>query len=143
MKTVIVVICMAGLLPLAFAGDTTLPRVAPADTRNHDGETAIVCGKVVGADVRKNAIGGYGFPVSFDLDQPEPNPVFYFIAFGAQPARPQEDAEKLLKLAEAAVAAYMGKTLCVTGKITTAPSGGPPFILAAHRSQIKVQPEQK
>ena len=132
MKALIVMICMAGLLPLALAGDTTLPRVDPADTRNHVGETAIVCGKVVGADVLKNAISGHGFPVSFDLDQPEPNPVFYFIAFGTQPGGPEE-----------AVAAYQGKRVCVTGKITTAPSGGPPFILAAHRSQINVQPEQK
>jgi hypothetical protein len=65
------------------------------DTRNHVGETAIVCGKVVGADVLKNTIRGHGFPVSFDLDQPEPNPVFYFVAFGAQP--------------DEAVAAYQGK----------------------------------
>ena|ERR1017187_5992588 len=58
------------------------------DTRNHVGETAIVCGKVVGADVLKNTIRGHGFPVSFDLDQPEPNPVFYFVAFGANPTKP-------------------------------------------------------
>lgn len=143
MKTLTVMICMTGLLSPAFARDSTLPRVDPADAKNHVGETVAVCGKVVDSNVRKNAIRGYGFPVAFDLDQPEPNPVFYFIAFGAQPGGPQDDAEKLLKFAESAVAAYVGKTVCVTGKITTAPSGGPPFIMAARTSQIKPQAENK
>ena len=128
----IVMMCMTGLLPLVFAQSAPPPRINPADAKNHIGETATVCGKVVDTKVPKYGIAGHGKPVSFDLDRPEPNPVFYFIAFGAQPSDPQE-----------AVAAYNGKRVCVTGKITTVPAGGPPFIMAADRSQIKPQPEDK
>lgn len=132
MKTLMVMMCMAGLLPFAFAQSAPPPRVDPADAKNHIGQTATVCGKVVDTKVSKYGIAGHGKPVTFDLDQPEPNPVFSFIAFGAQPGGPQE-----------AVAAYNGKGVCVTGKITSAPSGGPPLIMAADRSQIKPQADAK
>ncbi len=118
------------LATIAFAQNAAPARVNPADAKNHLGEVASVCGKVVDAKVSKYGIGGRGKPVSFDLDQPEPNPVFYFVAFGTQPEGPQE-----------AVSAYQGKLVCVTGKITEASSG--PFIMAADRSQIKLQPEKK
>jgi hypothetical protein len=134
-RTLIVMICMTGLAPLAFgqsATSATPPRVAPADAKKHLGETATVCGKVVDTQkVPKYGIGGHGKPVSFDLDQPEPNPVFYFVTFGAQPRGPQE-----------AIAAYQGKRVCVTGTITATPAGEP-FIMAADRSPIKPQPEGK
>jgi len=129
-KTLIVMICMAILSPLVFAQsaqDAPPPRVAPADAKNHIGEKATVCGKVVDTKTTKYGLAGHGKPVFFDLDQPEPNPVFYFIAFGEQPKGPEE-----------AIAAYQGKQVCVTGKIVQAPTGGP-FIMAADRSQIKLQ----
>lgn len=125
-------ICMFGLAPLSLAQSVTPPRITASDAKNHLGEMATVCGKVVDSKVSKYGIAGHGKPVSFDLDQPEPNPLFYFIAFGAQPAEPQE-----------VVAAYTGKHVCVTGKITSVPTGGPPFIMAADRSQIKLQPDNK
>jgi hypothetical protein len=131
-RILIVMMCVTGLSPLAFAQSATPPRVNPSDAKNHIGETATVCGKVVDTKVSKYGIQGHGKPVTFDLDQPEPNPVFYFIAFGAQPGEPQE-----------AVAAYKGKNVCVTGKVTQVPSGGPPFIMAGDRSQIKPQPDAK
>ena len=37
------------------------------------------------------------------------------------------------------VSAYQGKRVCVTGKINEAPGGGP-FIMAADRTQVQVQP---
>jgi hypothetical protein len=129
----IVMICMTGLAPLAFgqsapsAQSTTPPRVTPADAKNHIGETVTVCGKVGDSrKVPKYGIAGHGKPVSFDLDQPETNPVFYFVTFGAQPGGPEE-----------AIAAYKDKSVCVTGKIAGANSGAP-FILAADRTQIKL-----
>ena len=132
MKTLIVILCVTSLSHLAFAQSApsaTPPRVAPADAKNHVGETATVCGKVVDTKIPRYGLAGHGKPVSFDLDQPEPNPVFYFVAFGAQPGGPQE-----------AIAAYQGKRVCVTGKINMQPAAAP-FILAADRSQIKPQPE--
>ena len=98
---------MTALAPLAFgqsapsAPSATPPRVAPADAKNHMNETVTVCGKVV--DSRKlgrYGLGGHGKPVSFDLDQPESNSVFYFVTFGALPeakhggaAAPPADAQ--------------------------------------------------
>jgi len=75
-------------------------------------------------------IAGRGKPVTFDLDQPERNPVFYFVTFGAQPGGPEE-----------ALAAYKDKRVCVTGKIRT--QAGVPFIMADDRSLIKLQAENK
>jgi hypothetical protein len=136
-KKMLLMVCVVGLSLSAFAQQTIPKRVDPDDAKNHIGEISTVCGKVVDTKVRENAIAGYGFPVSFNLDQPEPNPVFYFVAFGARPAGPQDDADKLRKYAAVAVSAYEGKRVCVTGKISAQPSGGAPFILAADRSKIK------
>src|SRR5271154_6186450 len=123
-------IFIMGLLPLALAQNAPPPpRIAPADAKNHDGETVIVCGKVVDNKIPKYGLAGLGKPVSFDLDQPEPNPVFYFVAFGTQEGGPKE-----------VVAAYQGKRVCVTGKINMRPPEAP-FILVADRTLIKTQPD--
>ena len=130
-RTFLVMMCIAVVLPLAFAQSATPPRITASDARNHVGEAATVCGKVVDTKIPKYGLAGLGKPVTFDLDQPEPNPVFYFVAFGSKDGGPEE-----------VVAAYQGKRVCVTGKITTAVSGGV-FILAADRSQIKPEADNK
>ena len=139
-KTLIVTICIAGLSPFVVAQSaenaqktpsaTPPPRVAPADAKKHVGEMATVCGKVVDTKIPKYGLAGHGKPITFDLDQAEPNAVFYFVAFGAQPGGPQE-----------VIDAYKDKQVCVTGKINMPAST--PFILAADRSQIKPQTENK
>jgi hypothetical protein len=129
MKTLIVMMCMTGLSTLAFAQSATPPRITAADAKNHNGETVTVCGKVVDTKIPKYGLAGHGKPVTFDLDQPEPNPLFYFVTFGSQSGGAQE-----------AVAAYQGKRVCVTGKINVTSA---PFIMADDRSQIKLQPEGK
>ncbi len=133
MKIRMLVISLMAGMSLAFAGDTTPAKVAPADAKNHIGEFAIVCGKVVDSKVFKNGLSGYGTPIQFDLDQPEPDPVFYFIGFGPEVAAVQPVET------QRSVDAYNGKQVCVTGKIAAAPGGGTPFILAAKSSQIKRQ----
>ena len=132
MRKLSAIALLVGLLSLAMAQNAAPKRLTTADANNHVGETAAVCGTVVDSKVEKNGLYGHGFPVSFYLDQPEPTAVFYFIAFGTQKGGPQE-----------AIAAYKGKRLCVTGKIESMPSGGSPFILAANRSQAKVEPAAK
>lgn len=126
MRSLFVITCLVSLTALSFSQNSAPPRVSPADAKNHVGETAMVCGKVVDTKTTKYGIAGHGKPVLFDLDKPEPNPVFYFVTFGAQPGGPEE-----------AVAAYNGKQVCVTGKIAETSSG--PFIMAADRSQIKAE----
>jgi hypothetical protein len=129
MKTLIVVLCTA-LPTFALAESAAPPRISPSDAKSHIGETVTVCGKVVDTKVSKYGIGGHGKPVNFDIDQPEPNPVFYFVTFGSQTGGPQE-----------AIAAYQGKRVCVTGKISTVSDA--PYIMAADRSQIKPQADDK
>jgi hypothetical protein len=132
MKTLIVMMCMTGLSPLAFAQSATPPRIAASEAKKHAGETVTVCGKVVDTKIPKYGLAGRGKPVTFDLDQPEPKPVFFFVAFGSHEGGPKE-----------AVAAYDGKRVCVTGKIETTAEPAVPFIMAADRSQIKPQAEGK
>ena len=50
-KTLIVMFCIAGLLPLATAQSATPPRITSAEVKNHPGETVIVCGKVVDSKI--------------------------------------------------------------------------------------------
>ena len=132
MRTLIVMMCLTGLSPLAFAQSATPPRIAASEAKKHAGETVTVCGKVVDTKIPKYGLAGRGKPVTFDLDQPEPKPVFFFVAFGSHEGGPKE-----------AVAAYQGKRVCVTGKIETTAEPAVPFIMAADRSQIKPQAENK
>ena len=143
MKKLIVSIAIAGLATLSMAQDaapkpaspTDAPKpIAPADAKNHVGENATVCGKVVDTRHFKYGVMGHGKPVAFDLDQPEPNPVFYFIAFGTASGA---DGEKEV------TDAYKDKNVCVNGKITVLQAGTAPDILAADRSQITVQAPSK
>ncbi len=130
-RTFIVIICLTGLVSLGFAQSApkTAPRrVSPADAKNHINEMAIVCGKVVDTRIADPGVGP-GKQVYFYLDEPQPNPVFFFVAWGTQAGGPQE-----------AIAAYQGKQVCVTGKINT--FNGDTFIMAADRSNIKVQAEK-
>jgi hypothetical protein len=136
MKMAMLGIFLIVSMSLVFAGDTNPPKVAPAAAKDHIGEMAMVCGKVVDSKVFKNGLSGFGTPIQFDLDQPEPNPVFYFIAAGPEVAAVQT-AET-----QKSIDAYNGKQVCVTGKIASAPAGGAPFILAAKRTQIKIQSEK-
>jgi hypothetical protein len=128
-KNLVLMMCLMGLSLLAYSQTAAPPppRIAPADAKSHVGDTVIVCGKVVGTKVAKYGLAGRGKPVNFDLDQPEPTPVFFFVAFGAQPGGPDE-----------AIAAYQGKSVCVSGKIALA--GGVPYIMAGDRA-TQVKPE--
>ncbi|MFZ0953598.1 MAG: hypothetical protein WAN17_15105 [Candidatus Sulfotelmatobacter sp.] len=129
-KTLIVMFCIAGLLPLATAQSATPPRITSADVKNHPGETVIVCGKVVDSKIFRYGLAGHGKPVTFYLDEPEPHPTFSFVTFGSESGTNPGEAQ----------AAYQGKRVCVTGKITMA---AVPYIMAADRSQIKIQPNDK
>jgi hypothetical protein len=130
-KILIVTICMAGLSPIAVSQSSTPPRISASDAKNHPGETVTVCGKVVDTKISKYGLAGRGKPVNVDLDQPEPHPVFFFVTFGSQAGANPEEVQ----------AAYQGKSVCVTGKITVVAST--PYIMAADRSQIKIQAEDK
>ena len=128
MRNTFVAVSIMSFVASAFALDVAPARFKAAEAKSHVGEVATVCGKVVDTKVAKYGLVGHGKPVTFDLDQSEPNPVFYFITFGTQDGGPQE-----------ALAAYEGKQVCVTGKIDLVPNGATPFIMAGDRSKITVQ----
>lgn len=127
MKNIFVAASMLSCLTSALVLDASPAHFKAAEAKSHIGEIATICGKVVDTKVPKYGLVGHGKPVTFDVDQPEPNPVFYFIAFGTPAGGPQE-----------AIAAYQGKEVCVTGKIDLVPNGTTPFILASDRSKITV-----
>jgi|CZKY01.1.fsa_nt_gi hypothetical protein len=131
MRTMVVTICLVGLWQAAHAQEPAPKRIAPEDAKNHVGETAIVCGKVVDTKVPRNGLKGYGLPASFYMEEPEPHAVFYFIEFVPGPeatnqARPD----------------YNGKRMCVTGKISASATGGP-VIIALKHSQVKPEAPAK
>ena len=131
-KVLMIFICVFGCFAFASAQSASpganpgSVRVAATDAKDHVGETITVCGKVVDTKISKYGITGHGKPVIFDLDQPEPNPVFYFVTFGSKEGGPDE-----------AIAAYKGKNVCVTGKVTLA--SGQPYIRAADRANVKLK----
>jgi len=123
-RNLMAMIAMTFVSFLTCAQSAAPPRITPSDAKNHVGDQVTVCGKVVDTRVTKYGIAGSGKPVIFDLDQPEPNPVFYFVTFGAASGGPQE-----------AISAYKDKSVCVTGKVAVQASV--PFIMARDRSKIK------
>jgi hypothetical protein len=126
MKMLASLILTMGLSSFALAQEAPPAQVSPADAKDHVGETVTVCGKVVDTKIAKYGLAGYGKPVLFDLDQPEPDPIFYFVSFGSKEGGPDE-----------VIAAYKGKNVCVSGKVSS--TGSKPYIMANDRSKIKVK----
>jgi hypothetical protein len=105
-------------------------RIPPADARDHLGETATVCSRVADAAISKYAAGNLGWPITLDLDSPEPNPVFIIGTLSPQHLKPEQ-----------VEATYKGKTVCATGKITQV--RGVPSILTSKPSEIDIQPDRQ
>jgi hypothetical protein len=126
MKTIVLVMCLAGLMPLAVAQTKAPKKITAAEAKDHLNETVTVCGKAVDTKVPRYALGGRGKPVEVDLDQPQPNPIFYFVTFGTDPKKPQEVA-----------ATYVGKQVCVTGSVSAA--NDVTFIVVDDAKEIKIQ----
>jgi hypothetical protein len=129
MKTTVLLIVWS-IVPLLLSQTKEAQRLSPLEAANHLGEQAIVCGKVVAAQISRYSAGNRGKPITFFLDQPEPNPVFSFVALSPDPANPQQTKE-----------AYLGKQVCVTGKIMKI--GNVPDIMVTDPSQIKVKTDDK
>jgi hypothetical protein len=126
MKNLAVLVCVAGLLSPAYSQSKATAQVAPADAANHIGQTATVCGTVVGEHMSRYGVGDRGRPITLDLDKPESNPVFHAVLFSKTNVMPDQ-----LK------ATYEGKQVCVTGKITQV--GTVATIMASDPSQFQIQ----
>src|SRR5215469_13016040 len=94
-----------------------------AEAKDHIGEQATVCGKVVST---RYAEGSRGSPTFLNFDQPYPNQVFTMLIWKSDRAKFGEPETK-----------YSEKQICVTGKVSA--YNGKPEIVASDPSQVKVQ----
>jgi DNA/RNA endonuclease YhcR with UshA esterase domain len=98
-------------------------KLAPADAKDHLGETVSVCGAVVST---RYASSTKGQPTFLNLDKAYPNQVFTVLIWGSNRAKfgaPESE--------------YKGKRICVTGKIEN--FRGVPEIVASDPQQVKAE----
>lgn len=97
--------------------------LTPAQAKNHIGETATVCGKVVSATFAERS---RGWPTFLNLDEPYPHQIFTVLIWGRDRVN-FGTPEKT----------YNGKSVCVTGAILK--YRGIPEMILSDPSQISVQ----
>jgi hypothetical protein len=98
-------------------------KLTGAEAKDHIGNRATVCGKVVSTHYAKSSKGE---PTFLNLDEPYPKEVFTILIWGS-------DREKFGTPEDE----YKGLRVCVTGKITSYRSR--PEIVATERGQIEIQ----
>ncbi len=112
-----------GAASAAAAQTAQTAHLTSREAKNHVGEKATVCGKVVGIHFVSS---GKGQPTFVHFDEPYPDQIFTLVIWGSDRAkfgRPEE--------------IYRDKGLCVTGKITS--YLGIPEIVATNPSQVQIQ----
>jgi regulator of RNase E activity RraA len=108
-----------------FAGSTHAQtgHLTAAEAKDHVGEKATVCGKVVSARFAKDSKGQ---PTFLNLDEPYPNHIFTIVVWGSDRGKFGDILTK-----------YSVKSVCVTGKISS--YQGKPEIAVSDPSQIEIQ----
>lgn len=98
-------------------------KLAAAEAKNHVGERATVCGKVVSS---RYAGGSKGEPTFLNLDEPFPKQIFTIVIWGHDRRKFGEPEHK-----------YSDKQICATGRITS--YRGSPEIVATDVKEIEIQ----
>ncbi len=98
-------------------------KITAAEAKDHIGDRATVCGKVVSTHYAKSSKGE---PTFLNLDEPYPKEIFTILIWGS-------DREKF----GTPESEYKDLQICVTGKITSYRSR--PEIVASERGQIEIQ----
>jgi hypothetical protein len=98
-------------------------KLTTTEAKDHIGDRATVCGKVVSTHYAKSSKGE---PTFLNLDEPYPKEVFTILIWGS-------DREKFGTPEDE----YKGLRVCVTGKIIN--FRGRPEIVATERGQIEIQ----
>jgi DNA/RNA endonuclease YhcR with UshA esterase domain len=93
-----------------------------SEAKDHIGEQATVCGKVVST---LWATGSRGSPTFLNFDKPYPGQIFTMLIWGSD--RPKFSQPETM---------YRGKEVCVTGKISS--FKGVPEVVATDPSQVKI-----
>jgi len=97
--------------------------IPAAEAKNHVGERATVCGKVVGTHYAGRTKGN---PTFLNLDEPYPGQIFTILIWGSDRAKFGDPETK-----------YGNKEVCVTGLIKD--YRGVPEVVAEQPSQIEIQ----
>lgn len=118
--TALLIVTVVLTVPLSMSAEKTLTET---EAKNHIGEQATVCGKVVRT---RYAESSRGSPTFLNLDQPYPNQVFTLLIWGSDRSK-FGDPET----------SYRGKRICVTVKISD--YKGVPEIVVNAPSQVKTQ----
>lgn len=108
---------------LASAPVLAQKSLTAAEAKNHIGEQAIVCGKVVSTRYAENVRGK---PTFLNFDQPYPNQIFTVVIWGND--RPKFGSPET---------GYRGKSVCVSGLVNE--YRGLPEVVAQEPAQIKLQ----
>jgi hypothetical protein len=114
----LILFCLA-----ASSVQTQTGHITAAEAKNHVGEKATVCGKVVSARFAKDSKGQ---PTFLNLDEPYPNHIFTIVVWGSNRDKFGDIEAK-----------YRVKDVCVTGKITS--YQGKPETEVNDPSQIEFQ----
>jgi hypothetical protein len=121
--------CLVGLVTVSDLQASEQMKITTGEAKTHVGETATVCGKVVATKISKYKVTSRGRPIILDLDQPEPDPVFFILTWPSDSAKPDQLENT-----------YQGRQVCVTGKIVKA--RGVPQIITPEPTQIQVQSDE-
>ena len=95
--------------------------ITAKDAQKYLGKTETVCGQVASAT---HAVRTKGQPTFLNLDEPYPDQIFTVVIWGSDRVKFPEPPEKF----------YRGKTICVTGEITS--YQGKPQIVVKDPKQI-------
>lgn len=106
-----------------YAQDTQPKKLTAAEAKDHVGEKATVCGKVVST---RYAESSGGKPTFLNLDKPYPNHVFTVVIWGINRQKFGQPEKE-----------FNGKRICVTGAITV--YRGVTEIEADQPQQIKIE----
>jgi hypothetical protein len=110
-------------LAVSCAARAQAGRLTAAQAKDHVGETATVCGKVVDGHYAGRSRGQ---PTFLNLDKPYPNQIFTIVIWGSDRPKFGDPETK-----------YRDKNVCVTDRITS--YRGVPETTAHDPSQIEIQ----
>jgi hypothetical protein len=119
MKTVRLLFCVVLLVTPALAQKN----LSAAETREHVGENATVCGEVASTHYAAKSRGN---PTFINLDKPYPSQIFTLLIWGSDRSKFGDPEQR-----------YQDQHICVTGDITE--YRGVSQIIASDPSQVRVQ----
>jgi hypothetical protein len=121
MRKLVAMVVFAVLGVADLCGQTSALR--PSEAKDHIGQRATVCGKVVSGHYAEKSKGQ---PTFLNLDEPYPKQIFTVVIWGADRKKFGTPERK-----------YEKSRVCVTGKITSYRSG--PEVIATNPNQLAIE----